>query len=64
GALGPLLMGAGFDRTGSYHAPLAALFVSSLLATWLMTRLGPYRYPSRQAAESVPFLAMQEMAGH
>jgi MFS family permease len=64
GALGSLMMGAGFDLTGSYHAPLAALFVSSLLATWLMTRLGPYRYPTRQAAESVPFLAIQEMVGN
>jgi hypothetical protein len=44
GALGPLVMGAGFDWTGSYHAPLAALFTSTLLATVLMTCLGPYRY--------------------
>jgi MFS family permease len=44
GALGPLLMGAGFDWTGSYRAPLAVFFIASLVATSLMTRLGPYRY--------------------
>jgi MFS family permease len=44
GALGPLLMGLGFDLTGSYEAPLAALLTSTLVATVLMTRLGPYRY--------------------
>jgi MFS family permease len=51
GALGPLLMGAGFDVTGSYHVPLAALFAATLIAAVLMTRLGPYRYgapPPRQ----------------
>jgi MFS family permease len=47
GALGPLVMGAGFDLTGSYNAPLAALFVASLVATLLMSRLGPYRYHAR-----------------
>lgn len=44
GALGPLLMGAGYDLTGSYHAPLAALFILTLIAAALMARLGPYRY--------------------
>jgi cyanate permease len=44
GALGPLLMGLGFDLTGSYKAPLAALFTSTLVANVLMTRLGPYQY--------------------
>jgi cyanate permease len=47
GALGPLLMGAGFDLTGSYNVPLAALLTSALVATVLMTRLGPYRYHAR-----------------
>jgi MFS family permease len=51
GALGPLLMGAGFDLTGSYHAPLAALFLSTLVAAVLMTRLGPY--PSLEALKAV-----------
>jgi MFS family permease len=44
GALGPLLMGKGFDLTGSYRAPLVALLASALAATLLITRLGPYRY--------------------
>jgi MFS family permease len=44
GALGPLIMGAGFDLTGSYRGPLASFFAATLVATVLMTRLGPYRY--------------------
>jgi MFS family permease len=48
GALGPLLMGAGFDLTGSYSAPLVALFALTVIAAVLMTRLGPYRYHARQ----------------
>ncbi len=43
-ALGPLIMGAAFDRTGSYRGPLVAFFAANLLAALLMTRLGPYRY--------------------
>jgi MFS family permease len=48
GALGPLMMGAGFDLTGSYHTPLAAFFTFTLVATVLVTRLGPYRYHAPQ----------------
>lgn len=44
GAVGALLMGAGFDLTHAYTAPLAGFFVAMLLAAGLMTRLGPYRY--------------------
>jgi MFS family permease len=44
GALGPWLMGLGFDRTGSYRAVLAGFLVATLLATVPMLRLGPYRY--------------------
>jgi MFS family permease len=44
GALGPLMMGAGFDWTGSYRGPLASFFAATLVAAALMTRLGPYRY--------------------
>jgi cyanate permease len=44
GALGPLIMGAGFDLTGTYRGPLAFFLVATLLATALMTRLGSYRY--------------------
>ena len=48
GALGPLIMGAAFDRTGSYSAPLIGFLVATLLATVLMTRLGPYRFRSSE----------------
>jgi MFS family permease len=44
GALGPLVMGAGFDLTGSYRVPLIAFLAANLLAAVLMTRLGPYGY--------------------
>jgi cyanate permease len=44
GALGPWLMGLGFNRTGSYRAVLAGFLVATLLATVAMLRLGPYRY--------------------
>jgi MFS family permease len=43
GALGPLIMGAGFDLTGSYRGPLASFFAATLVAAALMLRLGPYR---------------------
>jgi MFS family permease len=44
GAIGPLIMGAGFDSTGSYRVPLASFFAATLLATVLMNHLGLYRY--------------------
>ena len=44
GALGPLIMGAGFDRTGSYTGPLVGFCLAILLAAVLMTRLGAYRF--------------------
>lgn len=44
GGLGGLLMGTGFDRTGSYRLPLAGFFVATVVAVALFTRLGPYRY--------------------
>jgi hypothetical protein len=36
-----LLMGAGFDRIGSYRGPLIAFLFAALVAAALMTRLGP-----------------------
>ncbi|MGA8617194.1 MAG: MFS transporter [Candidatus Sulfotelmatobacter sp.] len=50
GALGPLMMGAGFDRTGSYAGPLIVFLASTLLGSVLIARLGPYRYRVAQAA--------------
>lgn len=44
GALGPLIMGAGFDSTGSYRLPLGCFCAATLVAMALMTRLGRYRY--------------------
>lgn len=44
GALGPWLMGLGFDRTGSYRAILAGFLAATLVATVAILRLGPYRY--------------------
>src|SRR5262245_36262495 len=43
GVVGPPLMGAGFDATGSYNVVLATFVVAALTAAGLMTRLGPYR---------------------
>jgi nitrate/nitrite transporter NarK len=43
GVVGPLLMGAGFDATGSYNLVLATFGVAALTAAGLMTRLGPYQ---------------------
>ena len=40
--IGPLLMGANFDSTGSYGLVLGLFTASTLAATWLMTRLGSY----------------------
>jgi MFS family permease len=59
GAFGPLLMGAGFDFTGSYHAPLVAFLVATLFAAVLMTRLGPYRYRATQREENGSLLRVQ-----
>jgi hypothetical protein len=52
-------MGAGFDFTGSYRAPLVAFFAATLLAVVLMTRLGPYRYPAAQRDENNSLLRVQ-----
>jgi cyanate permease len=41
--VGPLLMGVGFDATGSYGLVLGTFVVATLTAAGLMTGLGPYR---------------------
>lgn len=43
GVVGPLLLGIGFDRTGSYRVVLGVFLFATLLGAGLMTRLGPYR---------------------
>jgi MFS family permease len=41
--IGPLLMGAGFDATGSYQVVLGGFAITPLTAVGLMSQLGPYR---------------------
>lgn len=57
--LGAYVMGAGFDKTGSYTVPLAGFFFAVLVAIILMLRLGPYRYTPHVsvAAEAQPEVA-------
>jgi MFS family permease len=43
GVIGPLVMGASFDATGSYSLVLGGFVVSALTAAGLMSRLGPYQ---------------------
>jgi MFS family permease len=56
GALGPLVMGAVFDRTGSYRDALLVFFVASAIGAALMTRLGPYRFGVQQTVPNQPIL--------
>jgi imidazolonepropionase-like amidohydrolase/sugar phosphate permease len=43
GIIGPLMMGVGFDKTGSYRLILGVFLAATLLGALMMTRLGPYR---------------------
>ena len=43
GVIGPLLMGVGFDSTGSYQLVLGVFVIATLIAVSLMNRLGPYQ---------------------
>jgi sugar phosphate permease len=52
GIIGPLMMGIGFDRTGSYRVILGVFLVATLLGAVLMTRLGPYRVWNTSASGS------------
>jgi MFS family permease len=54
GALGPVLMGAGFDRLGSYRAPLLFFLAATLVAIALLTRLGPYVYRAGEQPQIAP----------
>jgi MFS family permease len=44
GAVAPLIMAIGFDRTGSYRLPLSLFLLATLTSILLMMRLGPYRF--------------------
>jgi MFS family permease len=59
GALGPLIMGAGFDRTGSYRGTLAGFLGATLVAAALMTRLGPYRYHAPRRDSEAPAMPVR-----
>lgn len=52
GACGALLMGVGFDRTGSYAVPLVGFLTAIFIAMVLFSRLGPYRYLALQPSET------------
>jgi MFS family permease len=54
GALGPVLMGVGFDHLGSYRAPLLFFLAATLVATAFLKRLGPYVYRAGQQALNPP----------
>jgi len=54
GAIGTLLMGAGYDWTHSYTAPLAWFFSAMVVAVALLACLGPYRYAAeREESQSL-----------
>jgi MFS family permease len=42
GAIGPLLVGLAFDKTGGYTLPLVVCSAAFVAAALLMTRLGSY----------------------
>jgi len=47
--LGPLVMGICFDKTGSYKLAFGVSVAALALASFLISRLGPYVYPARGA---------------
>ena len=60
GALGTYIMGARFDRTHSYNAPLLRMFFAVLLGTILFTRLGPHCFAAASSmALRVPATASE-----
>jgi hypothetical protein len=52
GGVGPLIMGFGFDHTGSYRAPLAGFSLATIVAAALVGRLGPYRFTAAPKAQT------------
>lgn len=61
-AFGPLVMGAGFDRLGSYRPVLAGFFVVTVFSAVLVSRLGPYRYSARSEGGSAQSIDHQSPA--
>jgi predicted MFS family arabinose efflux permease len=62
GAAGTYIMGAGFDRAHSYTAPLIFFFFLMLVAAFLFTRLGPYRFAAGSVSESPALSPIPEAA--
>jgi predicted MFS family arabinose efflux permease len=60
GGSGAYLMGAGFDRTGSYALPLTLFSIATLAGAALIMRLGPYRYRSSFPGHQRPELQVIE----
>lgn len=46
--IGPFLMGVSFDKTGSYQTSLIFLGAALLVASFLISLLGDYRYPQQK----------------
>ena len=44
GALGPWLMGLGFDHTGSYNSVLLGFMLATVCSAAMMVAFGPYRF--------------------
>ena len=56
-------MGAGFDRAHSYTAPLIFFFfLMFVVAAFLFTRLGPYRFAAGSVSESPALSPIPEAA--
>jgi len=51
-ALGPYLMGVSFDAFHSYNPTLSIFVVALLLASFLISRLGAYRFPRAQGSRT------------
>jgi MFS family permease len=62
GAMGALLMGAGFDHFHSYAVALGGFCVAMVCAVALLTRLGPYRY-GVEGERKPPLEAMPVVSG-
>ncbi|HEX6494852.1 MAG TPA: MFS transporter, partial [Acidobacteriaceae bacterium] len=62
GALGTLLMGAGFDHFHSYKVPLGCFCAAMTCAVVLLTRLGPYRH-GVESAPKPPLEAVAAVSG-
>ena len=52
--IGPVIMGFAFDHGQSYSAALAVFEAALFAASGLVTRLGPYRYPTRGSSTQRP----------